>query len=120
MTVIAGDVFSASRATGVDDEMAKRTAAEFGDIKDLPQGRSKNVGRTSPDHHCMDGTIPRSQLPHVLHRMRERREYYGLRGANAFHAGDGNLHRLIPCGANQRGEVERTEELDAEILRLCV
>ncbi len=50
------------------------------------------VGRLSPDYYCMDGTIPRKELPRVLKRMREMSESYGLRVANVFHAGDGNLH----------------------------
>src|SRR5213080_5133733 len=53
------------------------------------------VGRISPDYYCMDGTIPRGKLPLVLARMREMSQRYGLRVANVFHAGDGNLHPLI-------------------------
>ena len=53
------------------------------------------VGRISPDYYCMDGTIPRAQLPLVLKRMKEMSAKYGLRVANVFHAGDGNLHPLI-------------------------
>jgi glycolate oxidase len=78
------------------------------------------VGQISPDYYCMDGTIPRRQLPHVLARMREMSQHYGLRVANVFHAGDGNLHPLILYDANVPGELERTEEFGAEILKLCV
>jgi glycolate oxidase len=78
------------------------------------------VGRISPDYYCMDGTIPRRQLPHVLRRMQELSEKHGLRVANVFHAGDGNLHPLILYDANEPGELERAEELGADILRLCV
>ncbi len=78
------------------------------------------VGRISPDYYCMDGTIPRAQLPLVLKRMRAMSERYGLRVANVFHAGDGNLHPLILYDANKPGELERTEEFGAEILKLCV
>jgi len=78
------------------------------------------VGRISPDYYCMDGTIPRHQLPRVLKRMREMSEKYGLRVANVFHAGDGNLHPLILYDANNPGELERAEEFGAEILKLCV
>jgi glycolate oxidase len=78
------------------------------------------VGRISPDYYCMDGTIPRAKLPLVLSRMREMSERYGLRVANVFHAGDGNLHPLILYDANQPGQLERTEEFGAEILKLCV
>jgi glycolate oxidase len=78
------------------------------------------VGRISPDYYCMDGTIPRARLPLVLKRTRELSEKYGLRCANVFHAGDGNLHPLILYDANKPGELERTEEFGAELLRLCV
>jgi glycolate oxidase len=78
------------------------------------------VGRISPDYYCMDGTIPRAQLPLVLKRMREMSAKYGLRVANVFHAGDGNLHPLILYDANIPGELEKTEKFGAEILKLCV
>ncbi len=78
------------------------------------------VGRISPDYYCMDGTIPRAKLPLVLRRIRELSEHYGLRVANVFHAGDGNLHPLILYDANKPGELEKTEEFGAEILKLCV
>ncbi len=78
------------------------------------------VGRISPDYYCMDGTIPRHKLPVVLKRMREMSAKYGLRVANVFHAGDGNLHPLILYDANEPGELARAEEFGAEILRLCV
>ncbi len=78
------------------------------------------VGRISPDYYCMDGTIPRAKLPQVLARTRELSEQYGLRVANVFHAGDGNLHPLILYDANKPGELEKTEAFGSDILRLCV
>ncbi len=78
------------------------------------------VGRISPDYYCMDGTIPRAQLPLVLSRMREMSAKYALRVANVFHAGDGNLHPLILYDANNPGELERAEAFGWDILRLCV
>jgi len=78
------------------------------------------VGRISPDYYCMDGTIPRARLPEVLNRMRDMSKKYGLRVANVFHAGDGNLHPLILYDANQPGELERAEAFGADILKLCV
>jgi glycolate oxidase len=78
------------------------------------------VGRISPDYYCMDGTIPRAKLPLVLKRIRELSEHYGLRVANVFHAGDGNLHPLILYDANKPGELEKTEAFGGEILKLCV
>ena len=78
------------------------------------------VGRISPDYFCMDGTIPRKALPGVLARLREFESEFGLRVANVFHAGDGNLHPLILFDSNVPGELERAEAFGAAILRLCV
>ena len=78
------------------------------------------VGRISPDYLCMDGTIPRAKLPLVLARMQEMSAKYGLRVANVFHAGDGNLHPLILYDANIAGDLDRAEQFGADILRLCV
>jgi len=78
------------------------------------------VGRISPDYLCMDGTIPRRRLPDMMVRMAALSQKYGLRVANVFHAGDGNLHPLILFDANQPGELQRAEEFGADILRACV
>jgi glycolate oxidase len=78
------------------------------------------AGRISPDYLCMDGTIPRKQLPHVLREMQVLSQKHGLRVANVFHAGDGNLHPLILYDANKGDELERAEAFGADILRLCV
>jgi len=78
------------------------------------------VGRISPDYLCMDGTIPRKEMPHVLQEMAKLSSKHGLRVANVFHAGDGNLHPLILYDASIPGEMEKAEEFGADILRLCV
>lgn len=78
------------------------------------------VGRLAPDYYCIDGTIPRRQLSHVLQRMDELSKEYGLPIANVFHAGDGNLHPLIMFDAGKPGELHRTEQLGSQILQLCV
>ncbi len=78
------------------------------------------VGRISPDYYCMDGTIPRSRLAEVLSRMSALSARHGLRVANVFHAGDGNLHPLILYDANAPGELETAEAFGADILKLCV
>jgi glycolate oxidase len=77
------------------------------------------VGRISPDYYCIDGSIPRKALAPVLRRIGELSRHYGLRCANVFHAGDGNLHPLILFDANA-GELERTEQFAADVLELCV
>ena len=78
------------------------------------------VGRISPDYLCMDGTIPRRRLPDMMVRMASLSQKYGLRVANVFHAGDGNLHPLILFDANQPDELQRAEDFGADILRACV
>jgi len=78
------------------------------------------VGRISADYYCMDGTIPRGQLAYVLTEMEKLSGYYGLRVANVFHAGDGNLHPLILFDANIEGEFKKAELFGEAILQLCV
>ncbi|HEU4620432.1 MAG TPA: FAD-linked oxidase C-terminal domain-containing protein, partial [Gammaproteobacteria bacterium] len=78
------------------------------------------VGRLSPDYYCMDGTIPRRELPRVLRAIADLSARYGLGVANVFHAGDGNLHPLILYDANAPGQLELAERFGNEILRLCV
>jgi glycolate oxidase len=112
------------------DAIAKKAGATYTRISESEEERISfwagrkaafpAVGRISPDYYCMDGTIPRARLPEVLTRMAEMSEKYGLRVANVFHAGDGNLHPLILYDANIPGELEKTEEFGAEILKLCV
>ncbi len=78
------------------------------------------VGRISPDYYCMDGTIPRREIGRVLRRIQQMEGEYGLRCANVFHAGDGNLHPLVLYDANKPGELDKAEAFGAAILRLCV
>ncbi len=72
------------------------------------------------DYMCLDGVIPVSQLTETLKHIGLLSEKYGLRVANVFHAGDGNLHPLILFNANKDGDLETCEELGAEILKYCV
>jgi glycolate oxidase len=68
----------------------------------------------------MDGTIPRRELPKVLRAIEVMSSRFGLRVANVFHAGDGNLHPLIMYDANNPKELEKAEQFGQEILKLCV
>ena len=111
------DVFKNSGATEV------RTAKDENERLTFWKGRKAAfpaVGRLSPDYYCMDGTIPRKQLPKVLESIATLSKEYELPVANVFHAGDGNLHPLILYDANNPGELERTEEFGGKILELCV
>jgi glycolate oxidase len=78
------------------------------------------VGRITPDYYCMDGTIPRKRLAEMLSAIAGMEKKYGLRCANVFHAGDGNLHPLIMYDAAKPGEWAQAEAFGAEILELSV
>lgn len=86
------------------------------------KGRKSAFGATGriADYICMDGTIPTGQLPYVLRRIDEIVKHYGLRVANVFHAGDGNLHPLILYNVNDPAEAMKAEEAGNDILKLCV
>ncbi len=77
-------------------------------------------GDMAPDYYCMDGTIPRGKLAEVLKEIQRLSKKYNLPVANAFHAGDGNLHPLIMYDANEKNSLEKTEKFGAEILKYCV
>ena len=78
------------------------------------------IGRISPDYYCMDGTIPRRSLSLVLREITRLSSEFGLRVANVFHAGDGNMHPLILFDESKPGELEKAEAFGAKILELCV
>ena len=86
------------------------------------KGRKSAFGATGriADYICMDGTVPLGQLPHVLRGTAEIVAKYGLRVANVFHAGDGNMHPLILFNANDPEDAARAEAAGNDILKLCV
>ena len=77
-------------------------------------------GRISPDYMCMDSTIPRKRLAEILRAIEAMEQQYGLRCANVFHAGDGNLHPLILFDANDPDQLHRCELFGADILETSV
>jgi glycolate oxidase len=77
-------------------------------------------GRISPDYMCMDSTIPRKRLADILLAIQQMEAKYGLRCANVFHAGDGNLHPLILFDANDADQLRRCELFGADILETSV
>jgi glycolate oxidase len=77
-------------------------------------------GAMAPDYYCMDGSIPRGKLSLILKEINELSKKYNLAVANAFHAGDGNLHPLIMFDGSDKEQLRKTEEFGAEILKACV
>ncbi len=114
--------------TRIKDIARRHDPVDLREAKDADEAARIWLGRKSAfgamgqinDYICLDGTIPVSQLAHVLGRIGEMSRAVGLDVANVFHAGDGNMHPLILYNANQPGQLEIAEELGADILRLCV
>ena len=78
------------------------------------------MGRLSPDFIVQDGVVPRTKLGEALVAIEQLSAQHGVRVANVFHAGDGNLHPLILYDGREPGALERAEALAADILRLCI
>lgn len=100
-----------------------RVARDADDRMRIWKGRKSAfsaVGRLSPDFIVQDGVVPRRRLGEALQRIDEASQRYGLRVANVFHAGDGNLHPLILYDGRTEGQLEKAEELAGEILVMCV
>ena len=117
---LAGEVLAIARAAGAVSVRASHSESERLGFWAGRKAAFPAIGRISPDYLCMDGTIPRQALGRVLGRMAELGQTFGLRVANVFHAGDGNLHPLILYDANVPGELDRAEAFGAAILKLCV
>jgi glycolate dehydrogenase FAD-linked subunit len=78
------------------------------------------MGRITPTYYVQDSVLPRTRLPEVLRRIDELSAEYGMKVANVFHAGDGNLHPLVCYDGTREGEAERAEELAGLIVKACV
>ncbi len=78
------------------------------------------MGRLAPNYMLHDAVVPRSRLPEIMHQVLEIARRHGIRVANVFHAGDGNLHPLIPYDASIPGETERVIKASEEMLAACI
>ena len=117
---LAGLIEAIARRNGAGEFRVSRDEAERLAFWAGRKAAFPAVGRIAPDYYCMDGTIPRRQLPEVLARIEALSAQYGLGVANVFHAGDGNLHPLILYDAHRAGDLDKAEAMGADILRCCV
>ncbi|MDZ7927020.1 MAG: FAD-linked oxidase C-terminal domain-containing protein [Agrobacterium sp.] len=119
MDAMLADIVTIARKHGVKTVRECQSAMEAAAIW---KGRKSAFGATGriADYICMDGTVPLSQLSYVLKKTSEITDRLGLRVANVFHAGDGNMHPLILFNANDPEDAARAEEAGNEILKLCV
>ncbi|WP_324669950.1 FAD-linked oxidase C-terminal domain-containing protein [Geochorda subterranea] len=110
----------AIRASGAYEIRVARDEAERARIWKGRKSAFSAVGRLSPDYLVQDGVVPRTRLGEALAEIERLSARFGLRVANVFHAGDGNLHPLILYDGREPGALERAEALAGEILRLCL
>ena len=98
-------------------------AKDENDRLQLWKGRKSafaSMGRLGPDYYVQDTVIPRTKLPLVMNIIEELSRKYGLRVANVFHAGDGNLHPLMLYDSRNEGELRKVEEMGSEIIKVCI
>jgi glycolate oxidase len=117
------DLASVEAICGEHGAWEIRTAADEHERALLWKGRKSAfaaMGRVANDYYVQDGVVPRTKLPEVLRRIAELEHEYGLRVANVFHAGDGNLHPLVLYDARIPGEPARARQLAEAILEACV
>jgi glycolate oxidase len=107
-------------ATGAYEIRAAQDAAERAAIWTGRKSAFAAVGRISPAYIVQDGVVPRTALPAVLDRISELSAQTGIRVANVFHAGDGNLHPLVLFDDSVPGEQEAAEKVSGMILDLCI
>ena len=119
MDAMLASIIEIARRHGVKVVKESQSATEAALIW---KGRKSAFGATGriTDYICMDGTVPLGQLSHVLRGTAEIIEKYGLRVANVFHAGDGNMHPLILFNANDPEDAAKAEAAGNDILKLCV
>ena len=106
--------------SGASEVRVAKDDAERAKIWKGRKGAFSAVGRLSPEYIVQDGVVPRTKLGEALAEISRLSDDYGIRVANVFHAGDGNLHPLILFDGKKKGELDRAEELAGEILRLCI
>ncbi|MBV8429789.1 MAG: FAD-binding protein [Solirubrobacterales bacterium] len=114
------EVAALCRDAGATELRVARDPAERDIFWKMRKSAFPAAGRISPHYFVQDGVVPRTKLPEVLARIEGLSQEYGLKVANVFHAGDGNLHPLVCYDGNVEGEAARAEELSGLILDACL
>jgi glycolate oxidase len=120
---VEDDLDAVVRICRTDGASQIRIASDETERADLWRGRKSAfaaMGRLSPSYYVQDGVVPRTRLPEVLRRIGELEREYGLRIANVFHAGDGNLHPLILYNKHNKEETDQAKKLAEAILEVCL
>jgi glycolate oxidase len=121
--LVDADAERLDAAIAASDALGSRATEDPAERSEIWKGRKSAfsaVGRLAPDYLVQDGVVPRTRLGEALAAIERLSSERGLRVANVFHAGDGNLHPLILFDGAEAGALERAERLAGDILRLCV
>jgi glycolate oxidase len=113
-------VVEACREQGAREVRVAEEAAERERLWEARKAGIGAIGAASPAFYLLDGVVPRTRLPAVMHEVMTLSARYGFRCANIFHAGDGNLHPNIMFDPQEAGATERVLELGGEIMKVCV
>jgi len=78
------------------------------------------IGRVSPTYYVQDGVVPRTRVADTLEAIGKIGEKYNIAVSNVFHAGDGNMHPILPFDPRKPGDLERAQKAGDEILEYCI
>jgi glycolate oxidase len=120
MEELADQIIQVCKENHVREVRAARSEEERAIIWKGRKGAFSAIGRLSPTYYTQDGVIPRTRLPEVLRKVSEVSQKYGVRIANVFHAGDGNLHPLILFDLRDKTQVQKALDAGRDILKTCV
>jgi glycolate oxidase len=116
----AGEIELVARGCGARGVRVAKSAAE----RELLWKGRKNafgaIGRVSPTYYVQDGVVPRTQIASTLRAIEAIGNKYGLAASNVFHAGDGNMHPILPFDPRKPGDLERARKAGEEILEFCL
>ncbi len=114
------EIENVCRAAGARDVRVAKSAAE----RDLLWKGRKNafgaIGRVSPTYYVQDGVVPRTQIARTLRAIDRIGKKYGIAISNVFHAGDGNMHPILPFDPRKEGDLRRAQLAGEEILQFCI
>ncbi len=117
---LMAQVAATCRENGAGEIRVAQTETERALVWKGRKAAFASIGRIAPNYLVQDGVIPRTALPRVLDEIARMAAESGLRVANVFHAGDGNLHPLVPYDASIPGQEKAAEKLSEDILQLCI
>lgn len=116
----AGQIGEVCRACGARDVRIAQSDAERNLLWKGRKNAFGAIGRVSPTYYVQDGVVPRMQIARTLRAIGEIGRKYDIKVSNVFHAGDGNMHPILPFDPRKPGDLERAQKAGEEILDFCI